>query len=132
MALLGTFPTFVKNVTARTFACQAGSFVTATKHGVTLSLASLPGWRFRRCQNRLSSTLPSSPIFEAIANHDPTSPAIIHSASDRTFSYGSLLQDVADARDNLFAYAEGRPLAGERIAFLAENSYDYVGAQSAP
>lgn len=76
----------------------------------------------------MASTLPSSPIFEAIAKHDPKSPAIIHSASNRTFCYGSLLHDVAAAKDNLAALVNGRPLAGERIAFLAENGYDYVGA----
>lgn len=76
----------------------------------------------------MASTLPSSPIFEAIAKHDPRSPAIIHSTSDRTFCYGSLLHDVAAAKDNLAALANGKSLVGERIAFLAENGYDYVGA----
>ncbi|KIW12398.1 hypothetical protein PV08_09675 [Exophiala spinifera] len=74
----------------------------------------------------MASTLPSSPIFESIARHDPRSPAIIHSASDRTFCYGSLLHDVAAAKDTLTTLANGKPLAGERIAFLAENGYDYV------
>ncbi|KIX95911.1 uncharacterized protein Z520_08166 [Fonsecaea multimorphosa CBS 102226] len=74
----------------------------------------------------MASTLPCSPIFAAIAKHDPKSPAIIHSASDRTFCYGSLLHDVAAAKDNLTALAGGRSLVGERIAFLAENGYDYV------
>ena len=87
--------------------------------------------RFRdNCQIRLSSTLPFSPIFEAIAKHEPTSPAIVHSASERTFSYGSLLHDVASAKDRLSAVVDGRSLDGKRIAFLAENSYDYVGAQA--
>jgi malonyl-CoA/methylmalonyl-CoA synthetase len=76
----------------------------------------------------MASTLPSSPIFNAIARHDPTSPAIIHSASDRTFCYGSLLHDVAAAKDNLTRVAKGKSLQGERIAFIAENGYDYVGA----
>ncbi|KIX07014.1 uncharacterized protein Z518_04990 [Rhinocladiella mackenziei CBS 650.93] len=74
----------------------------------------------------MASTLPSSPIFDAIAKHDPKTAAIIHSASDRTFCYGSLLHDVAAAKDNLTALTDGKPLAGERIAFLAENGYDYV------
>ena len=77
---------------------------------------------------RMASTLPSSPIFQAIARHDPQSPAIIHSSSDRTFCYGSLLHDVAAAKDNLTALVNGKSLVGERIAFLAENGYDYVGA----
>ncbi|KAL2438976.1 CoA ligase [Exophiala dermatitidis] len=79
-----------------------------------------------RTRFRMASTLPSTPIFEAIAKHDPRSPAIVHSASDRTFCYGSLLHDVAAAKDNLTALADGKSLAGERIAFLAENGYDYV------
>ncbi|EXJ81272.1 hypothetical protein A1O3_07562 [Capronia epimyces CBS 606.96] len=74
----------------------------------------------------MASTLPSTPIFEAIAKHDPKSPAIIHGASDRTFCHGSLLHDVAAAKDNLTAMVDGKSLAGERIAFLAENGYDYV------
>lgn len=84
--------------------------------------------RVRPVAFRMASTLPSSPIFESIARHDPKSPAIIHSASDRTFCYGSLLHDVAAAKDTLTALTNGKSLAGERIAFLAENGYDYVGA----
>ncbi|KIV77887.1 hypothetical protein PV11_09665 [Exophiala sideris] len=84
------------------------------------------GLRYRYLHRRMTSTLPSSPIFEAIAKHDPKSPAIIHSASNRCFCYGSLLHDVAAAKDTLAAMVNGRPLAGERIAFLAENGYDYV------
>ncbi|RMZ78205.1 hypothetical protein DV738_g4044, partial [Chaetothyriales sp. CBS 135597] len=74
----------------------------------------------------MASTLPSTPIFDAISKHDPKSLAIVHSASERSFSYGSLLHDVAAAKDQLTALAEGKPLQGERIAFLAENGYDYV------
>jgi malonyl-CoA/methylmalonyl-CoA synthetase len=75
---------------------------------------------------RMASTLPRTPIFNAIAKHDPASLAIVHSSSDRSFSYGSLLHDVAAAKDNLTAIAGGKSLQGERIAFLAENGYDYV------
>jgi malonyl-CoA/methylmalonyl-CoA synthetase len=78
----------------------------------------------------MASTLPSSPIFNAIAKHDPKSLAIVHSASDRSFCYGSLLHDVAAAKDNLTSLANGKTLKGERIAFLAENGYDYVGAHN--
>ncbi|OAP62415.1 hypothetical protein AYL99_04618 [Fonsecaea erecta] len=96
------------------------------------ALSSCLGFSFPICRHprglpvRLLSTLPSSPIFAAIANHDPKSAAVIHSASDRTFCYGSLLHDVAAAKENLTALAGGRSLAGERVAFLAENGYDYV------
>lgn len=73
------------------------------------------------------ASLPSLPVFEAIANHDPTSTAVIHSASGRSFKYGSLLRDVAAAKDKLKETAGGKELSGERVAFLAENGYDYVG-----
>ncbi|CZT44645.1 related to malonyl CoA synthetase [Rhynchosporium secalis] len=77
-----------------------------------------------------TSSLPRLPIFEAIANHDPQSTAVIHSASGRRFRYGELLKDVADGRDRLIKEAGGSSVEGERIAFLVENSYDYVGAQN--
>ena len=70
---------------------------------------------------RHASTLPRLPIFEAIARHDPHSTAVVHAGR---FTYGQLLPDVARARDALVAE---RPLTGERIAFLVESSYDYVG-----
>lgn len=78
--------------------------------------------------HRMASTLPRLPIFESIASHDPQSSAVIHSTSGRRFTYGELLDDVADAKEKLQASACGRATDGERIAFLAENSYDYVGA----
>ena len=78
----------------------------------------------------MASTLPATPIFDAIAKHDPKSLAIIHSGSDRSFCYGSLLHDVAAAKDNLTKITACRPLKGERVAFLAENGYDYVGANA--
>lgn len=78
---------------------------------------------------RMSSTLPNLPIFRAVASHDPNSIAVIHSQSGRSFTYGQLLQDVAEAKDRLHIEAGGGAIEGERIAFLVENSYDYVGAQ---
>lgn len=77
------------------------------------------------------ATLPRTPLFEAISQHDPQSTAVVHSVSGRTFTYASLLQDVALAKQRL-AQDAGRSekgISGERIAFLIENSYDYVGAQ---
>lgn len=78
---------------------------------------------------RMASTLPRLPVFQAIAGHDPRRTAVVHSLSNRTFSYGQLLQDVAQAKDQLRQKANGKELHGERIAFLVENSYDYVGAR---
>ncbi|ETN38806.1 uncharacterized protein HMPREF1541_06845 [Cyphellophora europaea CBS 101466] len=74
----------------------------------------------------MASTLPSTPIFNAIAKHDAKSLAIVHSSSNRSFCYGSLLHDVAAAKDNLASLVHGKSLRGERVAFLAENGYDYV------
>lgn len=78
---------------------------------------------------RMASTLPRLPIFQAISKHDPKSTVVIHSASGRRFTYGELLGDVAEAKDRLLKESEGSELNGQRIAFLVENSYDYVGAQ---
>lgn len=77
---------------------------------------------------RLLSTLPNTRIFRALQNHDPESLAVVHSVSSRSFTYGSLIADIVRAKDDLeqkAAKAQGQ-LAGERVAFLAENSYDYV------
>lgn len=74
------------------------------------------------------STLPNLPVFQAISRHDPNSTAVIHSGSGRRFTYGELLSDVAKAKDRLRS-ADGKGLPeGERIAFIIENSYDYVGS----
>jgi malonyl-CoA/methylmalonyl-CoA synthetase len=78
------------------------------------------------------STLPKLPIFQAIAGHDLSRTAIVHNPSGRTFTYGELAHDVADATVELRRKAEGRPLGGERVAFLVENGYDYVGAPLFP
>ncbi|KAL9107919.1 MAG: hypothetical protein Q9227_007241 [Pyrenula ochraceoflavens] len=74
----------------------------------------------------MASSLPNSPVFQALSRHDPQKTAIVHSDSGRTFTYGSLLHDVSAAKAKLLETANGKSLAGERVAFLAENSYDYV------
>ncbi|TLS27726.1 hypothetical protein PpBr36_00313 [Pyricularia pennisetigena] len=73
-----------------------------------------------------STTLPKLPIFEAISKHDPESTVVVHSLSGRSFRYGGLLADVARVRDRLYEASGKRELDGERVAFLVENSYDYV------
>lgn len=79
------------------------------------------------------ATLPRTRLLEAIRGHPHESPAVVHSLSGRTFTYGSLLRDVAETKGKLLEETgkngdvkEG--LAGQRVAFLIENSYDYVGA----
>ena len=75
----------------------------------------------------MASTLPKLPVFEAIAGHDPQSTTVIHSISGRRFMYGGLLNDVAEARDKLRQAAGDANMDGQRVAFLVENGYDYVG-----
>lgn len=79
---------------------------------------------------RLLTSLPDTHIFRAIRDHDPASLAVLHSLSGRSFTYGNLTADVLRAKEDLEQKAgkiKGK-LAGERVAFMAENSYDYVGA----
>jgi malonyl-CoA/methylmalonyl-CoA synthetase len=76
----------------------------------------------------MASTLPRLPIFEAIASHDPYSTAVVHAISRRSFTYGELIKDVAEAKHKLHLEAGTDRLDGQRIAFLVENGYDYVGA----
>lgn len=77
--------------------------------------------------SRMASTLPRLPVFEAISGHDPDSTVVVHSASQRTFRYGELLGDVCRMRNRLLEASGRDDIHGERIAFLVENSYDYVG-----
>ncbi|KAK4508085.1 hypothetical protein PRZ48_001823 [Zasmidium cellare] len=74
------------------------------------------------------AALQRSAFFEAIQKHDPESTAVVHSLSGRSFKYGGLLQDVAASKARLLK-ATGKTedqIVGERIAFVVENSYDYV------
>lgn len=81
---------------------------------------------------RSLSTLPNLPLFRALKDHDSSSLAVVHSASSRSFTYGNLVADVLQAKERLLGSVGGRQdsLSGERVAFLAENSYDYVGTVS--
>lgn len=77
---------------------------------------------------RMASTLPKLTIFQAVAKHDPASTAIIHSISNESFSYGTLLRDVVAAKKQISKTVCGSSLQGERIACFAEHSYNYVGS----
>lgn len=80
---------------------------------------------------RYASTFPDLPILQAISSHDPTSTSIVHSVSSRSFTYGNLVSDILAAQKRLEGVAARGPkaqvLKGRPVAFLAENSYDYVG-----
>ena len=78
----------------------------------------------------MASTLPKLPLLEAIASHEPGRTAIVHSKSGRSFTYGELLNDVAEGRERLVATAGAKGLENQRLAFLFENGYDYVGMRS--
>jgi malonyl-CoA/methylmalonyl-CoA synthetase len=106
---------------------------TLAKHKISLSRDL---FRCRCCIHpsfataRMASTLPRLPIFEAIKKHDAQSIAVVHSLSGRTFTYGELVNDVAAAKDKLQRNTNGQSAEGQRISFLVENGYDYVGAHS--
>ncbi|KAK3719506.1 hypothetical protein LTR37_004364 [Vermiconidia calcicola] len=74
------------------------------------------------------AALQRSALFEALQQHSRESTAIVHSLSGRSFTYGSLLQDVANAKEKLLEQTgkDEKSIVGERVAFLIENSYDYV------
>lgn len=81
------------------------------------------------------ATFPNLPIFRAIASHDPESTAIIHAKSSRTFTYGELVRDVESSRIKLDQHLKSAvrdigQVGGQRVAFMVENSYDYVGANA--
>jgi malonyl-CoA/methylmalonyl-CoA synthetase len=79
-------------------------------------------------------TLPRTPLFEAISKQPTEKTAIIHSASGKRFTYGSLLGDIASTRSKILANAGTDDLKEQRVALLVENGYEYVGADlvSAP
>jgi malonyl-CoA/methylmalonyl-CoA synthetase len=75
----------------------------------------------------VTTILPRKPIFGEIAKHDSKSTAIVLSESGKTYSYGDLLKDVAASKQSMLDAAKVKSLDGERVAFLVENGYDYVG-----
>ncbi|KAJ9215920.1 hypothetical protein DTO166G4_2464 [Paecilomyces variotii] len=74
--------------------------------------------------SRSLSSLPNLPLFRALRDHDPSHTAVVHSVSGRSFTYNNLVGDVLQSKEHLTA--KGNGIAGERVAFLAENGYDYV------
>lgn len=73
-------------------------------------------------------SLPSHPLFKALAAHPPHAPAVTHLADKRTFTYANLLADISSTRRTLL-----KPdLENARVSLLVENSYEFVGAQFSP
>ncbi|KAK2838280.1 hypothetical protein FQN49_006437 [Arthroderma sp. PD_2] len=88
-------------------------------------------WRSSQVQQtRLASGLPNFPFFRPLVSHDSQSTSVVHSASGRTFNYGNLIGDVILAQNKLEAlgdrHSKESNIHGKPVAFLAENSYDYV------
>lgn len=84
-----------------------------------------------RVTTRPMGSLPRTPFFEAIASHDAQSTAVVHCLSGRSFTYGHLVKDVAAAKERIARDAgkDAKGMVGQRVAFLVENGYDYVGTQ---
>lgn len=78
----------------------------------------------------MTITIQRSAFFEAIQKHNPSSIAVINHDSGAAFSYGTLLGDVARAKEGLLQTAGKDDISGARVAFLVENGYDYVGKKS--
>lgn len=76
---------------------------------------------------RMASTLPRLPIFSAIHSHMPDSVAVVHSDDGASFTYGDLVRDVAKSKSSILKASGKDTIRGERVAFLVENTYDYVG-----
>lgn len=75
------------------------------------------------------AALQRSAFFEAMKAHDPQSIAVVNYDTGNKFTYAHVLQDVAAAKERLLKETgkDERSIVGERIAFLVENGYDYVG-----
>jgi len=86
----------------------------------------------RVTNNRAMASLPRTPLFEAITKHDPNSVAVVHCISGRSFTYGHLLKDIIATKERIAKDAgrDAKGIEGERIAFVVENGYDYVGAHT--
>lgn len=77
----------------------------------------------------MAISLQRSAFLEAIQKHEPSATAVVENDSGSSFSYSSLLQGVACAKELLLrktARTE-RDISGERIAFMVENGFDYTG-----
>lgn len=77
----------------------------------------------------MATTVQRSVFLEAITTHNPSSTAVVNHESGTAFSYGTLLSDVARAKERLLQTAERASIGGERVAFLVENGYNYVGTK---
>lgn len=75
----------------------------------------------------MSASLHRTPLLKVLNEQDVSSVAVVNHSTGTAFSYGSLLRDVARARDALLKSYDHKSLAGERIGFIVENGYSFVG-----
>ena len=96
-----------------------------------LALPPLLARAFSRSSPAMAA-LQRSAFFEAIRRHDPKATAVVNYDSGVAFSYGSLLRDVSRAKERLLRDTgkDEDGIAGQRVAFMVENGYDYVGADN--
>jgi malonyl-CoA/methylmalonyl-CoA synthetase len=68
-----------------------------------------------------------SVLFEALRGHDQGSAAIADTAAGKHFTYASLMRDVSNFKRQLLRELGRNDISGERVAFIVENGYNYVG-----
>lgn len=105
--------------------CTRSNTGSSSRQSRALLTNNHPRWRALGWIRALA-TFPNTPLFRALRDHDSSRLAVVHSRSGRSFTYGDLVGDVLQSKDRL-ARTAGGSLSGQRVAFLAENSYDYVG-----
>ncbi|KAF9770287.1 hypothetical protein IL306_012189 [Fusarium sp. DS 682] len=76
----------------------------------------------------MTVTLHRSAFFEAILKHEGSSVAVVENESGASFSYSSLLNSVAQAKEQILVNTGkcDTSISGERIAFMIESGYEYV------
>lgn len=79
----------------------------------------------------MSVFLQRSAFLEAIQKHEASSIAVAENDSAANFSYGSLLHSIVRAKELLLLKTgkSDESISGERIAFMVENGFDYVGTK---
>jgi malonyl-CoA/methylmalonyl-CoA synthetase len=75
----------------------------------------------------MAITLQRSAFIEAIQKHDQSSIAVVENDSGESFSYHTLLDSVARAKELLLSKVGKDDVSGERIAFMVESGFQYVG-----
>lgn len=69
--------------------------------------------------------LSSHPIVDTLKSHPKEKVAIRHVASGNSYTYGQLTEDI-DKWRSILLNASNNPSAGQRIAIMGENSYQFV------